>query len=363
MKNASLLLAGACALPVAASAQNLNDRVVSRHHFGASLPVWLNAHAQFTATAATSPGPAAGAAGEHFYDDGYNRVDSTGNAPAGAGLNFFPRTSFFGYASDAQVVNVVGAGTLDLHSARLNGGDYTRNLENKPEFPGLELFYRYDWKAGRHWQLSWELGAAYNYFKWEQNGSPNATVNLLTDVFQLGGVTLFPGGAPYNGPFTGLPGSPLIGSTPTRTEATVPAAVTGVRKLEFHAVQLRVGPALDWVPNERWSLGVQGGLALGFGFSKLGFAEQITPAAPNTTPINQSGRSADTHGWAGWFSAVRVNRKLNEHWDAHVEVRHTWMEALQHNGAIRSGGDQPERRSGLGRGRELPVLKRLGLRG
>ena len=117
MKNASLLLAGACALPLTATAQNLNDPVVSRHHFGASLPVWLNAQAKFTTTRATNPGPAGGGAAERFYDDGYNRVDSTGNAPVFLGGP--PSTSFFGYANDAQVVNVVGAGTLRANSSRL----------------------------------------------------------------------------------------------------------------------------------------------------------------------------------------------------------------------------------------------------
>lgn len=335
MKNASLLLAGACALPVVASAQNLGDPVVSRHHFGVSLPVWLNAKAKFTATRATNPGAAAGGAAERFYDDGYNRVDSTGNAPVVLGGP--PSTSFFGYANDAQVVNVVGAGTLSLHAVQLNGGDYTRNLDNKPQFPGLDFFYRYDWKAGDKWRVNWELGAAYNYFKWEQNGAPGSTVNLLTDVFALSGVTLFPGAAPYNGPFTALPGSPVIGSTPVRTEATAPAAVAGVRKLDFHALQFRIGPTLEWVPNDKWSLGLQGGVALGVGWSRLAYAEQITVTAANIAPINQSGRSDDVHAWAGWFSALRLNRRLNENWDAHLEVRHTWQQPLQHTGPGRSG--------------------------
>ena len=335
MKNVFLLVAGACALPVVVVAQNLEQRVVSRHHFGVSLPVWLNAKAKFTATRATNPGPAAGGTAERFYDDGYNRVDSTGNAPVVLGGP--PSTSFFGYANDAQVVNAVGAGTLSLHTVQLNGGDYTRDLSNKPQFPGVDFFYRYDWKAGEKWRVNWELGAAYNYFKWEQNGAPGSTVNLLTDVFALGGVTLFPGAAPYNGPFTALPGSPVIGSTPARTEGTAPAAVTGVRKLELHALQFRVGPTLDWVPNDKWTVGLQGGLALGVGWSQLAFAEQITVTAANIAPINQSGRSDDMHAWAGWFSALRIGRKLNEHWDAHIEVRHIWQETLRHNGPTRSG--------------------------
>lgn len=334
MNNAFLLMAAACALPSTAFAQNLNELRVSRHHFGMSLPVWLNAQAKFAATRATSSGPQAGGAVNRFYDDGYSRVDDTGNAPVVAGGP--PSTSFFGYASDAQVINLVGAGTLSLHAVEIAGGDYARNLANQPQFPGLEVFYRYDWKSRDKWRVNWELGAAYNHFHWEQNGAPVSTVNLLTDVFALGGVTLFPGAAPYNGPFTALPGSPIIGSTPVRTEGTAPAVVAGVRKLDFHALQFRMGPTLDWVPNDKWSLGLQGGVSLGVGWSQLAFAEQITVTAANIAPINQSGRSSDVHAWAGWFSALRLNRRLNESWDTHFEVRHIWQKPLQHSGPTRS---------------------------
>lgn len=332
MKNLPLVLAATCSLPLLALGQNPEAPRQTRHTFGASVPVWLNARAKFTATRATDPGPAAGGVVNRRYDDGYNLVDSAGNAAAVVGGP--PSTSFFGYASDAQVVNAAGAGTLSLHSVQLNGGGYTRNLDNQP-FPGVEFFYRYDWRAGRNWRLHWELGAAYNCFKWEQNGDPNSTVNLLTDVFALGGVAL--GAAPYNGPSVALPGSPVIGSTPTRTEATAAAAVAGTRKLELHAVQVRVGPALDWVPNDKWTVGLQGGLALGVGFSQLSFAEQITVTAPNIAALNQSGRTADAHSWVGLFSAVRVNRQLGRNWDAHVELRHLLTDKLRHSGATRSG--------------------------
>lgn len=338
MKNISLLIASACALHVSAHGQELNHSATARHHFGVNLPTWLNARAQFTATRATNPGSAPAAPVtltdglvDRFYDDGFNRVNSAGN-PVLLGE---PRTSFFGYQSDAQVANVPGAGTLAMHSLQLSGGDYSRSLGNQP-FPGLEFFYRYDWKAAKSWSVSWEMAAAYNYFRWEQHGAPNSTVNLITDVFGLGGAALAPG-APYSGPFAPVPFTPTAGSTPTRTEATVAAVVTGPRKLEMHALQLRVGPALNWEPAEKWKIGLQGGLALGVGFSRLSFAEQITVATLNIAPIGQSGNSSDAHFWAGLFSALRVNRRLNEHWDAHVELRHLLTEPIRHNGPTRSG--------------------------
>lgn len=338
MKKTSLLIASACVLHASVHGQELNHPATARHHFGFGTPTWVNARAKFTVTRATNPGAAPAAPAtladgrvDRFYDDGYNRVNSAGN-PVLLGE---PRTSFFGYQADAQVVNAAGAGTLSLHSLRLNGGDYSRNLDNQP-FPGLELFYRYDWKAAKRWSVSWEIAAAYNYFHWEQNGAPNSTVDLISDVFGLGGVALAPG-APYAGPFAPVPFTPSVGSTPARTQANVAAAVTGPRRLEMHALQLRVGPALTWEPTEKWQLGVQGGLALGVGFSRLSFAEQITVATPNIAPISQSGRSSDAHFWAGLFSALRVSRRLSERWDAHVELRHLLTQPIRHNGPTRSG--------------------------
>ncbi|KAF0181703.1 MAG: hypothetical protein FD161_376 [Limisphaerales bacterium] len=338
MRKTSLLIAGMCAWQAGARAQDLAIPAAARHHFGVGVPTWLKVHAKFTATRATNPGAAPAAPAtladgrvDRFYDDSYNRVNSVGNPV----LSGEPRTSFFGYQSDAQVANAVGAGTLAMHSVQLNGGDYTRALDNQP-FPGLETFYRYDWKAGKNWTASWELAAAYHFFHWERNGAPGSTVDLITDTFGLGGVAL-PPGAPFDGSFTPVPFGALSGSTPTRTQATVAAAVAGRRQLDFHALQFRVAPALNWEPNRNWQIGVQAGLALGVGFSQLSFAEQITVADPATPVINQSGRSSAAHLWAGLFSSLRVNRRLGEHWDAHVEVRHLLTDSIRHNGPTRSG--------------------------
>lgn len=334
MKTTPLWILAGCGLAAQVQAQD-----AGRHHFGVGLPVWLNAHARFSATRATDPGPNDGSAFRNrTYDDGFNLLDSTGNAtpPGGA-----PSTANFGYVNrDLQVVQPTpggvppGPGSLSLHSSQINGGDYTSRLENRP-LPGLEFFYRYDVKQGENWSLGLEGGAAYNYFKWEQGGAQNATVDLITDVFSLGGVTL--PAASYNGQFTWSPGDKIIGSTPGRTQGTVPATVTGDRSLDLHALQFRLGPTLDWKPTPKWALGVQAGLALGVGFSQLDFAETITLTPPGTPAIAQSGSTSDTHFWAGLFSAFRINRQLTEKWSAHAEVRHMWTETLHHNGPLRSG--------------------------
>jgi len=355
MNKVSLLVAGACALHAAAHGQNLEERVTSRHHFGFGMPTWIKARASFTATRGTNPGPApttpvatlADGRVNRTYDDGYNLVNSAGNPVLGGE----PRTSFYGFQDGVQLQPTAGSGTVSvsMHSVTLNGGDYTRKLDNQP-FPGLEAFYRYDWKAGKDWVLSWELAAAYHFFHWQRNGAPGSSVNLLTDTFALGGVDFAGEPIPFNGTFAPVVGRPNIGSTPTRTEGTAAASVAGRRQLDLHAVQLRVGPSLTWEPSPTWHFGFQAGIALGTGVSQLRYAEQITVAALATPVISQSGRSSDAHCWAGLFNAVRITRRLGEQWDCHMEVRHLLTDAIRHNGANRSGDINLSDGVGLGAG-------------
>lgn len=355
MNRLSFVFAGACALHTAAHGQNLEQRVTARHHFGLAAPTWIRARANFTATRATNPGPVPVTPGptladgrvNRIYDDGYNLVNSAGNPVLGGE----PRTSFYGFQDGVQLQPTAGSGTVSvaMHSVTLNGGDYTRKLENQP-FPGLEAFYRYDWKAGKEWVLSWELAAAYQLFHWERNGAPGSSVNLLTDTFALGGVDFTGEPIPYNGTFAPVVGRPNIGSTPTRTEGTAAASVTGRRQIDLHAMHLRFGPALTWEPDPRWHFGFQAGLALGAGASQLSFAERITVAAPATPVISQSGRSSEAHFWAGLFSAVRVSRRLSERWDCHLEVRHLLTDAIRHQGGTRSAEIHLSDGLGLGAG-------------
>ena len=340
MNKAPILLTLGC-VAAAATAVQADEAGDSRHHFGFGVPTTIHAKARFHDTRATNPGPNDGnAATDRFYNDGFNRVDISGNAvappaPAAFAIN---RTTYFGYQDDRQVVNsgaLPNGGSLFLHSTRINGGDYVGALGNKP-LPGLEFNYHYDWKDDDKMSMGFGVSASYQFFRWAQSGNVNGTVDLITDEYALGGVTLPGGIAPYTGTFAGAPGSPLIGSTPARTQATVPATISTERSVGMHALQLHLGPTFDWKPNPNWSLGYQTGLALGVGFSELEYNDQITLASANTTVIRQSGRSNDTPMWAGWFNALSVTRRLSERWHAQVGVRHTWQHDVNLTGATRS---------------------------
>lgn len=335
MKALSLSLLSLGVACSAARAEDLDDPAVGKHHFGFGVPTWIGARARFTAVRATSPGanpgtPVSPADGrvDRTYDDGFNRVNQAGN-PVLVGE---PRTSYFAYQNQSQVSSA-GTGNLALHSIALNGGDYSRPFDNQP-LPGIETHYRYDRALGRRWRAGWELAFGYSPYHWEKSGAPNSTVSLLTDQFNLSGVPLSTPGVA--GPFTPVPGTTYIGSTPTRTETTVAAAVAGKRQLDLHALQFRIAPMLVWEPVARWQLSAQAGLLFGVGISELRFAEQITVADPTVPTLAQSGRSTDLRCWAGGLSALRLNYQFGERWEAQVEARHLWVDPLRHNGPTRA---------------------------
>lgn len=310
-----------------------------RLHYGVGVPFYVNAKANFSATRTANPGAAPAVAAtladgrvDRFYDDGFNRVNSAGNPALGPGGT--PVTTFFGFQSDGQVANVVGAGTLALHSVQLNGGDYHRGLNNGVS-PGLEFTVRGDWRNSGRWRSHWEAGVGYQNFNWSENGALGATASVITDIFALNGVAFPAGTAPYSGPFTPVPGAPAIGGTPTRAIATMGAAVTGTRKIVMHAFQLRAGPGIERVSkNGKWRFGAQAGLSVGFGFSELSYNEQITIAG--LPVISQSGGSSEGHVWTGLFTALRMGYQLNREWAAHAEVRHQLTGSLTHQGTGRS---------------------------
>jgi len=327
------------------------ERSQSRHQFGVQVPVWFNAKANFSARRATNPGPNDGnPATDRFYDDGFNRVDSTGNAvsPAPPANYSFPRTSFFGYTSDAQATSIPGVtpatdpdpgltgGTLALHSVAINGGEYTRPFSQQP-LPGIEFFYRYDWLEKKKWSVDLEAGVSYQHADWEQAGAVGATADVLTDIFGLGGVVLPAGTAPFSGLFANtIPGAPVIGSTPTRTETTVPATVTGQRNLRVDTLHLRLGPALEWRFAQRWRAHALAGAAFGWSHSRFDFTDSVTVADPTVPTVSQTGSGSGGHTWVGVYTAVRLERQLFKKWEAHAEIRRIWQESFHQGAGVRS---------------------------
>src|SRR5262245_59219524 len=173
------------------------------NRFGLSYRAGFNVTASFKnkgPSPASDPGPAMGGV-DHNYDDGFNRVDISGNA---GGM-----TWNWGYASASQIVG----DTIAFSSSR--SGTINSDVAADPS-SGLELTYNRQLGTCDNWR--WGLEAAFNYSALNvRDNSGLANGPLAVDTYHLGGIV--PPLAPYAGTFAG-PG-PLIGDTPTRLPVKV----------------------------------------------------------------------------------------------------------------------------------------------
>lgn len=265
------------------------------NHFGLDFRLGFNIKAKFSqigALAAPATPPNMGGV-DHTYADGFVRVDSSGDR---GGL-----TWNWGYQNGSQVT---GHDTLTMHTTSTEGASVGGS--DDPRL-GFEAYYARDVAqlgSGR-WGLKLALG--YTDVKIRDAQPLNSNVSLVTDAYQLGGIT--PPAAPYAGSFTG-PG-PVIGDTPLRTISTVPGgvAITGSRQLDIWLYDLRFGPYLELPLLDRLTLQVGSGVAVGLVDSTFSFSDNTVTSA-GTAQATGTGQSTESlvgfYGEAGL--AYRVLR-------------------------------------------------------
>ena len=187
--------------------------------FGLNFKSSFNNSAAFRSPT-VSPGLAIGGV-DHFYDDGFVRVDGSGN--------FGGTTTFWGYQNASQVV---GAG-LEFHAIQ------TTSLPSRSDNPqfGTELIYQRVFGALPNPLTGlWGLEAGFGYTRLDLRSKRSGSVPVTTDTYPLG--VVLPPVPPYNGTSAG-PGA-LLGATPVRT--TTFASQSGQHALSGDMYSLRVGP-------------------------------------------------------------------------------------------------------------------------
>lgn len=278
-----------------------------RWHLEAGPSLWLKSRVTYGATGATDP--SAAPRSDRFYDDGFNRVDASGNLGDGSAGPLASRTGYFGYTSDSQVD--LKAGTLALHRSQLADGPYF-SADAKSKQPAwhatVRVSLRREPKADRDWGL--EAGVDVAALKQNSTGPLSANIRILTDTYLLGGVV--PQRAPYAGRFSPLPGDQRIGDAPTRSIATTVGTLTGQRSLSVRTTALHLGPwyefgqarAAQGAPErERWALRVRGGVALLS--SRVTFASSDQVAG---TPATVNAAGERTRSDLGAFAGLTVRR-------------------------------------------------------
>ena len=323
----SLLPLVALALPGFPAALTAAEPAGFRWHLEAGPSLWLNTRVTFGAHAGADP--AAGPKSDRFYDDGFNRVDASGNLGDGSFGPLASRTGYFGFSNDSQVD--LRAGTLALRRVRLAGGDYlsaTPETEQPAWHAALRVSLRRGAPVGRDWGV--ELGFdTVKLHAASADGLP-AALRVLTDTYALGGVV--PQRAPFSGRFTSIPGDQRIGDTPARSVSTVAGTLAGSRDFAARSMALQLGPWLEFgqartqpaaTERERWFLRLRGGVARLATRASFRTAEQVqAPGLTGAAPVTASAERRRSD-W-GAFAGLTLRRSFNPRVAAFGGVEALW---------------------------------------
>jgi len=312
-------------------------------HFRLGVLAGLNLKADFRmsgtfAISGSQPGqPVAGI--DHFYDDGYVRVDQTGNAGG--------YTSYWGYNNAAQASD----GSLLFHSAT----SFTANgaaSESGDMQPGLDLAYGgHLYRFGKAW-VGWEMGFGWLAIDIEDRNTLAINANRTVHSFTTGGIVL--PGAPYNGGSSGV--GPVISDGPTELLGgdTINGTLGGARTLDVSLYSLRFGPTLHWELPWRLALQVSGGAAVGFISGELKFNETLQFTDGSST-VNRGSFSDDKFVYGGYVGATLMYHAV-KNGDFYIGVQYMPLGSATFSGGGALGGFEHVRRCLYLRGHQLAVL-------
>lgn len=266
------------------------------NRFGLGFRMGFNLDAKFKESGGGTSsliGPPVGGGIDRTYDDGFVRRDSSGNQ---GGL-----TWNWGYQDASQVVGT----ELLLHATGATAVPGFSS-DDDPQFGGELVYQRRlgQWSWGR-----WGLLAAFNLTDVQIDASHRAPVDAfrVTDAYSTGGIVL--PGSPYAGSFAG-PG-PVISDSPVRTTETLSGVVESTRRVDLQLYGWRLGPYLELPVSERFSVGLGGGLALGYADGEFAYRDVTTVGGVSGT---RQGSASDGEFLAGGYAeaqlVLRLSRRL-----------------------------------------------------
>lgn len=303
-----MLLAGGTAL-IASSSTAADDWT---RNFRIGMTLGLNIHADFKMGGAfplsgKDPGPMGVSGANHEFDDGYVRVDETGNAQ---GL-----TSYWGYQNVSQYD--AGAQTMTFHTASALSTSATSVQRDDSPYIGFDMAYGGQITRWGRARVGWELGVGILPISIKDTRNLPATFqNASYNADVPGGVIPpgFPDGSGnYNGGPSGI-GANLFDTITPGSVDSIPGTITGPRKLDVTLYSFRLGPTLYWNLHPRWAVNVSAGPALGIVAGDYKF---------NETDILSTGETLQTSGKFGKIDLVYggyANGNLLYHLEPHGDL-------------------------------------------
>jgi len=248
----------------------------------------------------SQPGPAGVPKADHFYDDGYVRVDQTGNAQG--------YTSFWGYNDPAQNA---GGNQLLMHSATSFSTSQSAKESDDP-YVGFELGYGASpWRWGQT-RVGFEFGFGFLPIDIKDDRPAAGSFSRTTYAFDTGGIVLPT--APYNGGPSGIGPTIQDIATVVGSDNNVPGTISGSRSLDVTLLTLRLGPSFYWDLGQRFGLSVGAGGALGIVPGDLKY-DEVLVLSDGSSSHNQGKVSSTQITYGGYVGAT-----LTYHAVAHGDI-------------------------------------------
>ncbi len=310
MKRNSIILAAVTAvllapLAVAAQSNPITNRLSFSARFGLNISAKFSGAAPIAVPTPTRTAPN----GENYnYDDGYILPDISGS---GDGY-----TWYVGYDNSASQVNAQDNTILLSRSSGL-ATLRSPSMDDAPSL-GAELNYARELGRNEHVRFGFEAAANYLNIGMSARGAYSLRGSVTNDAYAYFEGTTPPAATPDD-PYQGSYEGPnfVVGTTPvssTTTSGTV-GTVTGGRSLDADLWGGRLGPYLEYDLNSDITVGLSGGLAVGWLNTSVAWNETVTFIGGGTLPPDVGSGSDNELLW-GFYVAANVNWRLSERWSA-----------------------------------------------
>ena len=268
----------------------------------------FNVSAQFRhQTSAVNPGPGVGVHGvDHVYDNGYVKVDDSGNAGN--------VTWNWGFQDPASVVGT----TLELSTVNSPADGLTEQRDGDPQY-GFEISYGRvlsHFELGPKHQMAIGLLGAFGVtaLDIQNNSTINGATTGLKDTYNLAGLPIIPG-APYYGA-SPVPGGSLpllIPDAPSsRSPINIAASATERMKVDGQLYGFKFGPFIELPITQRIKAQIQGGFAALLADGEFSYSETISTGGVGSA-------SASRSEWLiGGFIEGQLSLSVCRNWDVFV---------------------------------------------
>lgn len=257
----------------------------------------------------------------HTYDDGYVRLDDTGNAGG--------YTSNWGYESASQYDPVAETLTFNGTTSFSQAGS-SSSVEDEPYY-GLDMAYGGRLMEVARGVLGWEFGFMFLPADFEDREPLPVTARRVEHRFSTAGVVLPQ--APYNGGSSGV--GPVIGDVAEEISNTSTSGLlTGSRMLEANIMDFRLGPNLQWHLGGRWAASVGGGFALGLVTGEYSFDETINYATGGSA--SNRGEFSSTEVVYGGYAEALLYFRAEERSEIYVGAQYVSLGDVTFSGGGRS---------------------------